>query len=339
MKHSDRAGLTIIEILVTISVVGILACVILSAIGSARESTRRVQCANNLGQFGRALQAYESAKRVFPPAMAAVGNDPKKPSDLWYAPHVALLPYVEQSAIAANVNPQQSFLPNLQSPGTPTGAWPGTMVPWTRLPVFRCPSDGNAAGSWAGNSYRVCTGPGPVAHTSTEDGPGAFLELRSRRPAEFTDGLSTTVGAAEKLFGQGGSSFSRGTDFWYSGAWMLGAKTPDQMAAYCGSVTGTPPQYYVYSGATWFFAGYENSWYNHVLAPNAAVPDCSWDFIPAGQSPTGGGAFRASSNHPGGVNSMYMDGSVRFANDNISLAIWRAVSTRAGAEAIGIDAN
>ena len=139
---------------------------------------------------------------------------------------------------------------------------------------------------------------------------------------------------SEKLFGSAEPAYSREADFWYSGASVLGPLSPDQMAGYCGALTMSPPMYDVYSGATWFFAGYENSWYNHVLVPNAEIPDCSKDFMLPGQSPTSGGAFRANSYHPSGVNSMYMDGSVRFTNNSIGLSVWRALATRAGGEAI-----
>ena len=342
MLELRRSGLTLIELIATIAIIGLLIGVTLSAVNAARESARRMQCTANLGQFGRALQAYQSSNRFFPPALPALGNNPQNGSTLWYAPHISLLPYIEQSALAAPLNLQQPFVPNLDLPGAPAGPWPGTLLPWTHLAVFRCPSDENAAGSWAGNSYRVCTGPGTSVAPSDltiDGGLGAFVGLQPQQPAAFTDGLSATIGAAEKLFGSAAPSYSRRLDFWYSGASLLGKLTPDQMAAYCNALTGTPAEYFVYSGATWFFAGYENSWYNHILTPNAPIPDCSKDLMQAGQSPTSGGAFRASSYHPGGVNCMYMDGSVRFTSDGVDLATWRAVSTRAGGEALGVVGN
>jgi prepilin-type processing-associated H-X9-DG protein len=171
---------------------------------------------------------------------------------------------------------------------------------------------------------------------TVDGGLGAFVGLRALGPAEIRDGLSATIGAAEKLLGGGRSSFSARLDFWYSGSSALGPAAPDQMAAICGAQTGVPPAYYTHSGATWFAAGYENSWYNHILLPNAATPDCSKDMMEPGLSPTSGGALRASSYHPGGVNVMYMDGSVRFVTDSVDLALWRAASTRAHGESLGI---
>lgn len=338
MQRVVREGLTLVELVAVVAVVGLLLTLTLSAVNVARESARRTQCTANLAQFGRALAAYQSSRRAFPPAMPARDNDAKKGSALWYAPHVGLLPFFEQTALAASIDMQKPMLV-LGPPGKPVGPWPGTMLPWTPVPVFRCQSDRDLSASPSGNSYRMCTGPGTSQYPSSatiDGGLGAFIALRPLRPGEIRDGLSNTVGVSEKLIGSGRLSFSRRLDFWYSGSSALGAATPDQMAAYCNALSGPPPVYFTYSGATWFTAGYENSWYNHVLGPNAATPDCSKDMMESGVSPTGGGAFRASSYHPGGVNCMSMDGSVRFVADGIDLAVWRAVSTRSGGESMAM---
>ncbi|MCH7990121.1 MAG: DUF1559 domain-containing protein, partial [Planctomycetes bacterium] len=66
---------------------------------------------------------------------------------------------------------------------------------------------------------------------------------------------------------------------------------------------------------------------------NASFPDwTSFPCIPLYQSPDGPCIFKASSRHPGGVNCLFMDGSVRFLADEIDLNVWRALSTRAGGE-------
>jgi prepilin-type N-terminal cleavage/methylation domain-containing protein len=107
MRSVIRSGLTLIEMVVVIGITGLLLALTFSAVNAARESARRAQCAANLGQFGRALHAYEAANRAFPAALPAIDNDPKKGSNLWYAPHISLLPFIEQSALAGGVNLQQ----------------------------------------------------------------------------------------------------------------------------------------------------------------------------------------------------------------------------------------
>lgn len=86
-----------------------------------------------------------------------------------------------------------------------------------------------------------------------------------------------------------------------------------------------------FAGATWLLGGWRQTWYNHILPPNAALPDCN-----AGPLSYGGGRglYTARSNHPGGVNAVMADGSARFVADSIDVALWRALSTREGHEAL-----
>lgn len=335
MSRIDRRALTLIELAVVIAIIGLLLAITIPAISSARESARRIECASRLGQFGQALHSHQSALRFFPPAMPAMPN--KSASSLWYAPHQSLLPYVEQTQIYSPIDLYDPIIFSLQNPGMPAGSPPGSMIPWTRLAVFRCPSDENQAGRWAGNSYRVCTGAGTGPFPSSTLGrrdEGAFRALLARAPADFTDGLSCTLGASEKLIGSGqGLPFSPRFDFWYSGAALVISNlTPDAMASTCAALSGTPAEYYGLGGSSWYFAGYENSWYNHVLPPNSPIPDCAQDFMLSGMSPASGGGFGARSYHPGGVNCLYMDASVRFISDAVELEIWRAIATCAGGE-------
>lgn len=201
------------------------------------------------------------------------------------------------------------------------------------LPVFVCPSDGARGAARPANNFRVCTGLSPDAFKDASTSEGAFTVLYRHSPAEFTDGLSNTAGASEKVVGSESGGYSRVRDFWYSGISNLGMPLPDAdgMDAVCSSLTLAPVAFFPYAGQTWFYAGYEFTWYNHTTGPNAATPDCS--VLPANTAPVPsiGGVFRATSYHSGGVNCMLMDGSVRFFNDDVSLPVWRAL---AGGEAL-----
>ncbi|MFO1065977.1 MAG: H-X9-DG-CTERM domain-containing protein [Pirellulales bacterium] len=68
-----------------------------------------------------------------------------------------------------------------------------------------------------------------------------------------------------------------------------------------------------------------NAVFNTHYQPNQVVFDCSVN---------GMGFFKASSFHPGGVQTAFCDGSVRFVPDSIDHVTWQGLSTRAGAEVI-----
>ena len=65
-RCGSREGFTLVELLVTISILGILVALLLPAVQQAREASRRVQCANHLRQIGIALSSYHATHRRFP---------------------------------------------------------------------------------------------------------------------------------------------------------------------------------------------------------------------------------------------------------------------------------
>ena len=85
-----------------------------------------------------------------------------------------------------------------------------------------------------------------------------------------------------------------------------------------------------FGGYYWAAGEYTNAVGNFVLTPNHKSPDCS----PWGGVGTGYGFYSARSNHPGGVNALMADGSVRFINDSVNTATYRALGTRAGKEIV-----
>lgn len=104
---SRGTGFTLVELLVVIAIIGILVALLLPAIQAAREAARRNSCANNLRQFGIALQNHASAKHSFPPGMeiefTATGIN------FFANANTFLLPYLEETAVTSRYNFEKPY--------------------------------------------------------------------------------------------------------------------------------------------------------------------------------------------------------------------------------------
>lgn len=112
----NRAGFTLVELLVAIAIIGVLVAMLLPAVQAAREAARRTQCTNNLKQMGLALHNYESVRRVLPPGYAsqslASPPSPLRDAATWDSPPgwgwaAHLLPFLEQSAVDSQIDLEQ----------------------------------------------------------------------------------------------------------------------------------------------------------------------------------------------------------------------------------------
>ena len=127
-RHSSacrRQAFTILELLVTTSIFGMLIALLLPALMAARESARCLQCKSNLREIGLAVQQHHETRRRLPQAWT---DAPDKFSGYGWA--VDLLPFLEESALAKKVDRTVS-VSSLQNDVPRT----------TDLPIMRCPSD------------------------------------------------------------------------------------------------------------------------------------------------------------------------------------------------------
>ena len=194
----------------------------------------------------------------------------------------------------------------------------------TSLPVLLCPSDIRdlvAGDGYAATNYAACAGTGQVAYGSLTAADGMFGAGFCVRMRDVLDGVSHTALVGERLLGPGLTA--QGDGFSETSEWMLElAGAADTTSSACAVGAG---DWNGERGARWIFGNYCYSIYNHALAPNASTWDCT-------NQQQQKGRMSARSRHPGGVNTLFVDGSIAFIVDDVDFAVWQSAATRRGAE-------
>ena len=328
-----RPGFTLLELLVGVSIVGLLVALILPAVQSAREAARRLQCENNLKQIGLALHSYETSNKCFPLNWGNPRVDPK----LGRPFYIGARPYSALTRLLADLDLQPLFASiNFNVETFPNGAecdfpFPQNLTAYgTSIAVFLCPSDGESIPG--GCNYRGNYGIGPCfgpTRQAYDSGNGFYMFPGVLGPQSFPDGLSHTVAYGERLRGTGadGGVFPA-RDFGDIDVMTYCVSRDADVALDCArlaSTNGFPA--YRSAGFTWFYGDFECAAYNHAQEPNGRIPDA----LVAGPW---FGIATARSLHPGGVNSLMADGSVRFVRQSVGRGVWRALGTRNGGELV-----
>ena len=169
--------------------------------------------------------------------------------------------------------------------------------------------------------------------------------------ASFTDGTSNTVVMSESVQSNSGQELD-GLGMIYAGPpWNFtgtaGAGPLDwQAAQYCQNESGNLKQYHDYWWKGEFALSGGHNLYSHTQTPNrrscyytgvnnsSSYPPTSSDQDYAGATQT---MVAASSFHPGGVNTLFMDGSVHFVKNSVNYASWYGLATVAGGEVLSSD--
>ncbi len=328
-------GFTLIELLVVIAIIGVLVALLLPAVQSARESARRTQCTNNLKQLGIAMQEHHDTNHAFPNGWAGEFWNPvdnKWEASGGWAWGVRLLPYLEQVPLHDSAN----FSFNVSDPESRT-------IRSTVLSCFVCPTSTGkgpvrfgpkhpgatrdlAAGQYVGNegafdidNYRTDdTDPLPCFPDGHD---GVLFQDSAVAISDITDGTSNTFLVGER---------SRNV----ADATWVGVPIFDKSAVWIGtkSTWSRPnksmPASVAVLGRTGPF-------------PGITDPNCPEHIPPDPRIGTpnrkDAGLDEYNSQHPGGCNFLFCDGSVRFIRDGVRPQPFRYLATIANGEAISAD--
>ena len=310
-----------IELLVVIAIIAVLIALLLPAVQAAREAARRAQCVNNLKQIGLAVHNYHDVHSKFPLGrVVEVGAGGAVNISRAYSPHSQILPFMEQTPLYQAINFSLTW-----NPDPANGGYDGNKtVRASVVSGFLCPSDAASTipAGYAGANYRASEGSNFLFGHGKSDPSGVNGAMRA------PDGTSNTAMFSEHVIGDFNQAVaSEHGDTFQPGAYPA---TQDEAVQACRDMNWRDISKQGYSdvGAPWLYGYHSTTSYYHVGPPSSR----SCMFPPLRISTT------ANSKHPGGVNVLLGDGSVKFVKDSINIQTWRAMGSRNMGEIISSDA-
>ncbi len=311
---SRTRGYTLIELLVVIAIIGILVGLLLPAVQAAREAARRLQCQNNLKQLGIALHKMHNEEGAFPAGVSV----PDPSADLISQPRTTwmmeIMPHIEQSNLKGLYQPQFGFRANPSPlPNQPYYA--------TEVPLYQCPShtrqrvsDPNAFNVTGSDSnYAACFNP---YGSLVEPDANAVIGPNANDPNQNPAATPARRGIKSAF----NFNVRRGFRDIIDGS------------------SNTVIVSEILNGCWWHEWGYH---YTHADLPNdkTAYANSPWrgEYPPLNGRPWNLIRRSAGSRHPGGVNALLGDGSVRFIANEISLPAWQSYASINGGEVNSAD--
>jgi len=338
-RNRARLGFTLIELLVVIAIIAILIGLLLPAVQKVREAAARTKCMNNLKQIGLGMNQFLTDNGYFPPGIGAVGdteptlrnnqrniNKTAPRTGMRFCSwHTWMLPFLDQKALFDKM-PQTSNRNGYDPPLTSSNFFAAK----NEVDQFICPSEGRNKTDFAGaggerviTQYSGVTGPSTFMSDGFTPASEGMLYWRSKvRMDEVVDGASNTI-----IVGERPQSPANEWGWWHT------TMDPDvvenwEMDVLCGAANSTipSPPYFSTSGTNPSFSCPVVTGPLYIAIYKSPGP-------PAAGTLGGPGNYcdfnRFWSNHPGGAQFAFVDGSVKFM-PYTAAKIMRALSTKAG---------
>lgn len=364
-RSSTRQGFTLLELLVVMSIVGVLIGLLLPAVQAAREAARKTSCANNLKQIAYAMLTKETATRMLPSggegSVFPTSGVPFTAFDT-QSFFTQILPFIEESLIAKQMNPKYVYN---------DGAWMGNQyAAKQQIAMFLCPSNFSRLpdpGGYGQTDYM------PVAYTDIDPGPpnphtcntigvrckatraAGALVLGGGPLAAISDGTSHTIALAEDagrnfetlfpmtlsnyndpVYGTAVNTLASGvtlsfqTQLPYPQGTPAAGDVPTPSGRRAINRWAEPDSGNGVSGQNDDFLGglLRQRVINGSASPVGGPSTCPWTQNNCGPND------EIWSWHPGGANVVFCDGSLHFLNENINAVVLRYLCSRS--EGVGV---
>jgi prepilin-type N-terminal cleavage/methylation domain-containing protein/prepilin-type processing-associated H-X9-DG protein len=351
LPRNRAGGFTLIELLVAISIISLLLAMVLPAVQSAREAARRLQCSNNLKQLGVGLQAYHDSVGSLPPGRVksfdpryAGLNPPCTSMIVDKSIEIFVLSFIEQTEVYNAINQSLAIIGGENS-----------TVHSVAISCLACPSD--PMSGWARDladgaltSYGVAD-PARMVFTSYAGMIGSLPVLAQPLPSTNCVVPAALIAQCNGIFNDVAPlSLASVTDGQSNTIFMA-----EKATTALGALDVISPMLAAKHG--WYVTG---NWGDTLVTSLYPPNTCDKVALAA----TTARIDSATSMHPGGLNAMFGDGSVRFIRDTIqswpinttsgnpagssqnimgawmnlpTSGIWQSLSTRSGGELVSAD--